>query len=46
MSKNTTHLKGASLWNDLSDDVRSITDEKEFKRVLSKMYKGRYIENS
>ena len=22
------------------------TDEKEFKRVLSKMYKGLYIENS
>ena len=46
MGKNTSHFKGASLWNDLSDDVRSITDEKEFKRVLSKMYKGRYIENS
>ena len=46
MGKNTTHFIGASLWNDLSDDVRSITDEKEFKRVLSKMYKGIYIENS
>ena len=46
MGKNTTHFKGASLWNDLSDDVRSITGEKEFKRVLSKMYKSRYIENS
>ena len=46
MDKNTTHFKGASLWNDLSDGIRSITDEKEFKRVLSKMYKGRYIENS
>ena len=46
MGKNMTHFEGASLWNDLSDDVRSITDEKEFKRILSKMYKGRYIENS
>ena len=46
MGKNTIHFIGASLWNDLSDDVRSITDEKEFKRVLSKMYKGIYIENS
>ena len=46
MSKNTTHFKGASLWNDSSDDVRSITDEKEFKRVLSKMFKSKYIENS
>ena len=42
MGKNTTHFKGASLWNDLSDDVRSITDEKEFKHVPSIMYKGRY----
>ena len=46
MAKNTTHFKGASLWNDFSDDAQSITDEKVFKRVLSKMYKGRYIENS
>ena len=33
MGKNTSHFTGASLWNDLSDDARCITDEKEFKRV-------------
>ena len=46
MGKNTTRFKGASLWNDLSDDVRGKTDEKEFKRVLSKMYRSKCIENS
>ena len=30
MGQNTTHFTGASFWNDLSDDVRSMTDEKEF----------------